>query len=80
MLIIVVVVVVVVDVVNSSLEQCSPWSEDRLQYLWSGRLPQEENKYKHKIIHRIITETICIRQTKKKDEITVRIHNMNIIS
>ena len=29
--------------INSWL-QCSPWSQDRLQQLWSGRLPQEENK------------------------------------
>ena len=33
------------DHMNSWL-QCSPCSQDRLQQLWSGRLPQEENKIK----------------------------------
>ena len=39
----VVVVVVVFTLIKSSL-QCSPWPQDRLQQLWSGRLPGEENK------------------------------------
>ena len=38
--------------INSSL-QCSPWSQDRLQQLWSGKLPQEEKQNKKQ---KIITQ------------------------
>ena len=37
-----VVVVVVVLTLTHRYNGCSPWSQDRLQQLWSGRLPQEE--------------------------------------
>ena len=72
--------VVVVLTINSSL-QCSPWSQDRLQQLWRGRLPQEENKKKQKIIH-TITETnrtwYTSDKTKKVRLPYVRIKNIYI--